>query len=155
MATKRTGRHARLYLNIGGSFGTPTWVECSIAKDVTANRSIDKIEDDCRGDSTDPSAKFKKYFPGKIDLSMDLEVCHMTGHACWDEIESAIYSEGMVDILFIDDDVTTSGAEGIRMEANVYEAENAQPLTDVMTDTYTFAPAAESTEESPARFQVA
>lgn len=141
--TTRTGREAAAYVNIGGTWATPTWVEITIAKDVTISKSMDKKEDNCRGGAADT---FKKYLPGLIDLSVDLEVCHDTAHATWQAIEDAIENQSIIDVLFLDDDIANSGAEGVRFEGHVFEAENSQPLEDALVDSYTFAPSASSTE---------
>jgi len=138
-----TGRECMLCINTG-TYASPTWLPVTIAKDVTVSRSVDKLEDNCRS-----AGAYKQYVVGTIDLSVDLEVCHRNLDDRWMDIESAIENGTTLDIMVLDGDhdatniPTGQSAKGIRMVCNVFECENAQPLEDPLSDTYTFAPSAD------------
>jgi len=157
MATS-TGRECTLSINTADDYDSPTWAVVTIAKDVSVSRSVDKLEDNCRA-----AGAYKQYLPGLIDLSVDLEVCHRNTDTNWNLIEDAILNGTTLDIQIMDGAQLATGlatgekSVGIRMVCNVFECENAQPLEDPLSDTYTFAPTADLdagsnvNQEGPAR----
>ena len=142
MATS-TGRDCTININTG-TYASPTWAPVTVAKDVSVSRSVDKLEDNCRA-----AGAYKQYLPGLIDLSVDLEVCHRNTDTNWVLIENAILNGTTLDIAILDntsvaaDMLVGTDAIGIRMVCNVFECENAQPLEDPLSDSYTFAPTAD------------
>lgn len=100
--------NAKLYYN-SGSYASPTWVEVTLAKDVTLNMEKSDIDVTTRG-----SGGFTEYANGLIDAGIDFSMLYNTADASFAAIRTAFFSKTNVEMLVLDGPESTTGSQGLR-----------------------------------------
>lgn len=100
--------NAKLYYN-SGSYGSPTWVEVSLAKDVTLNLEKSDIDVTTRG-----SGGFTEYANGLIDASIEFSCLYNTADAAFQAVRDAFINKTNIEMLVLDGSTGTSGSQGLR-----------------------------------------
>lgn len=116
------GRTCKAYVNIGGTFTTPTWVEMKRISNVKRPKSRSKSDRMFRG------ANFKfgvggykecgfsfTYVPAKAGSAA------ATADTVITALEGSLDSETVLDVLFLDRPVATVGAKGIRASVQCFK----------------------------------
>ena len=138
MATPKLGRRAKIYVN-SATYGSPTWVEISLARDVSDNKGTTSVDADCRemGDWEVKLAVSK-------NLSIDFDMIHDSANAAWVLLSAAFDALSTVDVLMLDGPRTTAGSKGMRATCSIEKFAATQPLKNIQVDSVTLAPALSS-----------
>jgi len=129
------GRRGKLYVN-SASYASPTWVEITLARDVSDNKETTTVDADCRamGDWEAELAVSKK-------MSIDFDMIHDTTNSAWSIISTAYHALSTVDILMLNGPRTTSGSKGMRAVCTVKKFAKSEPLKNIQVDAVSLAPA--------------
>jgi len=113
MGRHKRGIDAKAYVNTG-SWGTPTWVELTTARDVVLDLSVDEDE------ITDRGSDFKKFLPTLVAAEVTLDVAWDKTDTVLEDIRDAWAARGVVEMAFMDEAIATSGAQGLHAEMSVF-----------------------------------
>lgn len=139
------GDEFRLYRST--DFTTPVWDECDNVKSVTPKFSKEKLKTHRRGRKT------AGYRAGVQDVELSLTTEYRATDADRDALDSAYDAETALTYGIFNDDVTTSGTKGWKVEMIVTSVGDPQPHGEIVELTYEMAPA-DGTDE-PARVTIA
>tara|TARA_R100001463_G_scaffold2401_4_gene10149 strand:+ start:1080 stop:1529 length:450 start_codon:yes stop_codon:yes gene_type:complete len=110
-----------------------TWVELTLARDVSTSMSADKA------DISDRRSKFKQTCPAMIDVETTVTFTYVNSNAGLDALRDAFLARTPLQLAVMDGDISTSGSEGFVYACNVYSTDFAQPLNDGQTVSVTFS----------------
>lgn len=123
-----------------GSWGSPTWNVMEKVTDVTMSGAPTKADLSSRANA------FKAYLPGQFDLSIEATMIWNNSDADCQAVRDAYRNKTLLDIWAVDDATATTGAQGWRFEANVFDFSREEPLDDGVKITFSLAPSAASTQ---------
>ncbi len=136
------GFDAKLYLNTG-SYASPTWVEITEARDVSAPLDVNEV------DNSDRGSKFKKYDAGQLDLSLTFNMTYRNGNTNFATLQTAVLGRSSLEFAVMDGAIATSGSEGWRMTCVVLSQGLQQPLADGQTVDVSAKPTYDATAGDP------
>ena len=102
--------NAKIYYN-SGSYGSPTWVEITLVKDVTLNLEKSDIDVTTRG-----SGGFSEYANGLVDASVEFSLLYNTADAAFTAIKTAFFDKSNVEVLVLDGEYGVIGNQGLRAD---------------------------------------
>lgn len=116
------GRTCKAYVNVGGTFASPTWVEMKRISNVKRPKSRGSSDKMFRG----AGHKFKvggykecgfslTYIPAKAGSAA------ATADTVISALEGSLDNETVLDVLFLDRPVATVGAKGIRASVQCFK----------------------------------
>lgn len=130
----KPGIDGALYRNTG-TYGSPTWTEVTLVKDVTPRRQWDMQEAGSR------ETKAKLMAKTRIDVGAQAVVrtdCANAGYqALYDASNS---SSSLLDMLILDGPLTQEGAAGVRGHFNVNSTGAPQEADGIIYETFDLAP---------------
>lgn len=130
------GYNSSLYVNTG-TYGSPTWTELDLARDVTGMDSIDKIDVTSRRTAR---MGFKANDYGLAELGWKAEMLVPAAgetSTSYDEIENARKARAVVDILHVEGGLlSTDGLNATRAVCGVFGGEKGEPLNGASTRSY-------------------
>lgn len=134
-AATRVGLDCKTYWNSTGNYNSPSWVEVTIIRDLTSSHSKTKAEFSTRG-----TGKYKAYKGAMKDIDFQFDV--VADHndtkylAFWD----SYFNYTQMDMLFLDGAINVAGNKGFRVQCEVFEIEDSEPLDDAKVNSVTMAP---------------
>lgn len=115
-----------LYINTG-TYGSPTWAELTLARDVTLNRS--------RAEGDDSSRAY-----GQASTVVGLDSVEITAQAIYEladtafaAFKSAYEGRTVIEIAMMDGPIATTGTKGKRVDVVVTGFNRAEPLAGAVT----------------------
>lgn len=122
--------NAGAYRNTG-TYGSPTWTEMTLVRDVTPAYAWDF------GDASARATRAKLYAKTQIDLQLSLVMRADDLDAAYQAMVAAAMSPtGVVDLLILDGDITAEAAVGVRGEFGVSISGQAQGAGDIVYTTF-------------------
>lgn len=130
-----TGREWYVYRNTG-SYDTPVWTLVDIAKDVTITLNKDEIESRRRG------ASWIEYLKGQKEMTLDIPCKWVKGNTNLQAFQQDYFADDCAyhDLLILDDEATTTGAEGVRAIVALFDFTMNLGLADEATVDLSFRP---------------
>lgn len=124
MAGPRIGLDCKAYLNTG-TFGSPTWVEITVAKDVGFKLGLGEAEAKTRASS------LSVILPGFVEHEFDFEMLYDTvGSTIYGLLQAAVLARAAVELAFMDGAIATSGNRGVRCSYYITQCDPDQPLEE-------------------------
>ncbi len=122
----KVGIDCRAYRNTG-TYGTPTWNEITIARDVTLGLDKDEAEASIRG------VRWKMRLPTLKDAQITLEILHDPSVDDYNVLRDAYLNDTVLDIALADGVIATTGTQYFRSDQYVFGFTRKEPLTDALT----------------------
>ena len=143
------GYESSLYINTG-SFASPTWTEITLARDVTANDTVNRIDVTSRLTARNGYIA-EDYGLRTKGFTFDMLVpAAGETDTAYDEIESARKARTPVDILHVEGGlISTDGLNAERIVCGVFGGEKGEPLQDASTRSYELAFILNSDQDVP------
>lgn len=141
-----TGIECKLYRNTG-TFGSPTWSEIPIAREVRVTKEKTEIDATTRG-----SGGYSRTTGGLKAITLEFDVVCDRGNTHLAAIDDAWFDDTVIEFLALDGATTDDGARGIRAECEVLNISEPQPLDDAVVRTVTVKTA--PTANAPSKFVV-
>jgi len=142
----KLGMEARLYRNTG-TYAVPSWTEIEPVKDVTINLETGEADVTTRGNdgwrATQATLK---------DGSIEFEAIWDDDDAGFAALQTAYFANSTIEILALNDEVTESGATGLRATMSVTNFTRNEPLEEAITASVTLKPA--YSENAPEWYEV-
>lgn len=124
-------------LRLTGNYGTPTWTELDLAKDVQVTPAWDEAEAFSRQTSV------KEYAKGLLGLEFTISVRCAVGDPGYDAMMDAFADrKGIVDMMILDGPKDVTGSEGFRFDAAVFSAGQDQSIGGVLYRDFGVKPSA-------------
>lgn len=128
------GKTCKAYINIGGTLGTPTWVEMKRISNVQRPKSRSKSDRMYRG------ALNKKKVGGYMEYGFSFSYvvakagsALATADTVITALEGSLNSETILDVCFMDQAVATSGSKGVRGPMQCFKADRKEDDEDSIT----------------------
>ena len=121
------GLDAKLYVNTG-TFGSPTWTEIDITKDVTLGQSAGAADVTSRG-----SGGYIEELATLKALNLSFNINKVIADAQFETLRDAFKDRTTVDMAVADGGIATSGTEYTRFEGKVFDWNENQQLTEGLT----------------------
>lgn len=138
MGANQVGIKAKCYRNTG-TFGSPTWVETTLWRDLTMNQKPDTAE------VKDRSTRANRKVPTTYDISANGTMRSDVDHADYLAYRTALLAGTPIDLLILTGAKDNNGEVGWRYEALVEDMSQDQGASNVMYDTLAVSPHGEST----------
>lgn len=138
MAANIVGILAKLYRN-SATFGSPTWDEVPIVRNLTMNRKWDN------GEVITRASRAKKGVPTTIDLSLSGEIQAIPDNTDYLALRTAFLAGTSIDVLALTGAHSNNGEDGVRYEAMVEDMTQNQGADGALYDTFVLRPHAAST----------
>jgi hypothetical protein len=131
----KLGIRAKLYYRSAGNFGTPTWTELTLVRDLTLNAADDTTDAPTRASRVKAMAKTLK------DIAFDASMRASDTDAGYTAVYDAYLSASSnIDVMVLDGSSSSNGARGFRYEAIVHKAGQPQNIADAIYTDFGFAP---------------
>lgn len=137
------GVECKVYFNTA-TYGTPTWVEWSCARDTTLSIDYEEVDASCRGGG------------GYRQSAIALTSIEVSGNAIKDKadttfvaIEAAARAKTVIDILVLDGPRLSASTDGYRMDAQIFNWTENQPFEDTVTIDFSIKPARSANAPTP------
>jgi hypothetical protein len=133
----RMGANATASYNSSGTYNSPTWVNISTARDVTAGHSFDSADASRKG-----SGGAKQQEPTLFDLDISLEVLEVPNDTTgFVYLRNAYFSKTVLDFAVCTGAMTASGGElYTRADYKAFSMEQSQPVDGIDTWKFTLKP---------------
>lgn len=116
----KKGYLAKMYRDTG-TFGSPTWNEVDVVKDIAYTYVKESLEA-----STRASGKVKEYEPGRGDFTITGKIRSDEDSADFVAFETAFLADSLLDIMILDGGSTVNGSRGYRMEFKLHKLDEDQ-----------------------------
>lgn len=137
--SSRVAIDGKVYRNTG-SYGSPTWTEISLVRDVQVNPAWDRVDGSSRAGYVKADAKTQ------LALSFTLSVkVHLTDAGYIALMDSFVDPNGVIDLLILNGDNATNGVEGWRADFGVFTASEDQSIGNVLYRDFEVGPSAHAT----------
>jgi hypothetical protein len=130
----KLGRNGKLYYN-AGTYGSPTWTEVTLVRDVTTNLDSEVADADHRG-----AGVFGADVVVKLKAGVDFEILWDPANAVFSVLLAAYLAGSSVDFLVLDGAVGTTGSQGVRATCQIHKFTRAEALKDVIKAQVSIAP---------------
>lgn len=118
----RLGIDGKVYRNTG-TYGTPTWTEITLVKDVQVSPTWSKA------DSSSRASKVMSDVKAQLALAFTISVkVSLTDAGYIALMDSFVDPDGVIDMLVLNGDTATNGVEGWRFDAGVFGASEDQSI---------------------------
>lgn len=125
------GKTCFAYVNIGGTFAVPTWVEMKRISNVQRPKSRSKSDRMFRG------AKSKKKVGGYLEYGFSFTYvpakagsAAATADTVLDALEDSLDNETPLDVCFMDQAIGVSGSKGVRGAMQCFKADRKEDDED-------------------------
>jgi len=143
------GYESSLYINTG-TYGTPTWTEITLARDVTANQAVDRIDVTSRITARNG---FRANGYGLRELGWSFDMLVPAGgevDTAYSALIDAQNDRTPVDILHVEGGlVSVDGLTATRAVCGVFGGEKGEPLADASTRSFELSFALNSDQDVP------
>lgn len=130
----KPGIDGALYYN-AGSYGSPSWTEITLVRDVTPRRQWDM------GEAFSRETKAKLMAKTMIDVGASAVVRADPADTGYQTLYDASNSSStLVDVLILDGPITQEGAGGVRFHANVNSTGQPQEANGIIYETFDLVP---------------
>jgi len=126
------GMNCKLYRNTG-SYGSPTWSLVATVRDVTP--TIEAAEADM---TTRANGGWEAILPSLRKITIETEIPHKTTDTNYAALQAAFVAGSVVELLFLDGLIATSGSTGIRASYGITKWASAETLVDGKKTAITF-----------------
>jgi hypothetical protein len=130
----KLGINAVAYLNTAITWTTPTWAALDFISDLAEKSDWDHAEIIIRRSWVKQGAKTV------IDVGITCKMLREPGNVLYEQILDALRSRATVDMMFLDADLGTIGAEGIRYIAQVIKGGGTQNPNEALWRDIDFIP---------------
>lgn len=125
----KVGYEMKLYVN-SGSYGSPTWDEVTICKNLRRNKSRGEADTTTRGNNG-----WRRRKPTLKDFEATFELDYVPDNTEYLAIRDAFDDADVVELAFADGDIATPGTEYFRCECGIFQFELPEDLeTAVMAN---------------------
>ena len=138
----RLGIDSKVYRNTG-TYGSPTWTEITLVRDVQVNPSWNRADGSSRGSKVMAEAKTQLALAFTLSVKVSL-----TDAGYIALMDSFVDSDGTLDLMILNGGSTTNGVEGWRFDAGVFTASEDQSIGNVLYRDFEIGPSAHGTNES-------
>ena len=123
------GLDAKIYYKVGGVAASGSWVELSNVRDVTLN--MEKAEADV---TTRANVGWRAMVGTLKEASVEFEMIWDTADAGFTAIQAAFLNNTIIGIAVLDGEgaSSTSTAEGLIMDTNVFNLSRSEPLEEAL-----------------------
>lgn len=128
------GINSKLFYNTA-TFGTPTWVEITIVRDLNVESAWNM------GDASTRVSPVIQEEPTQLKLGISCKILS-DGSVIYLLLSTRHYARTMIDIMCLDGSSATNGVEGVRYEAKIGSWTQDQGAGNVNYRDVTFAPCA-------------
>lgn len=139
MAANGIGILSKCYYRSTGSFGSPTWTELTIIRDLTLNDKWDIADVFTR------ATRAKKGVPTMLDVGMTGTVRCLADNTLWLAMRTAWLAGTVFDILALTGAKDNNGEVGWRYEAVIEDMGTPQGSGDALYSNFAWRPHGEST----------
>lgn len=137
--SSRLGIDSKVYRNTG-TYGSPTWTEISLVRDVQVNPSWG------RADSSSRASKVMSEVKTQLTVAFTLSVkVSLTDTGYIALMDSFVDSDGVLDLMIINGTNTTNGVEGWRFDAGVFTASEDQSIGNTLYRDFEVGPSGHAT----------
>ncbi len=133
--TVKRGYASKLYYNTA-SFGTPTWVECTLVGDAAVDLSYDEDDATTRGDGVKASE------PTLLGIEISGRMRSDENNTQMVAWETAFFTRAILDLMALDGGSTTNGVRGVRYEGKLHKWSEDQALGKVLFRDFMHKPCA-------------
>lgn len=135
------GQDCKAYYSTTGMSGTPTWVELTIATDVTWEPAYDEAEASSR------ASRYKKYLAGMLDVPVTIEILRVLGNTQYEALRDAFKARTTLGLCIAGGDRTASGVEMFTGDFVITGWAVSEPLAEGSKVSVTFKLDAKSANE--------
>lgn len=143
------GFESSLYVNTG-TYGSPTWTEIGLARDVTASQAVDKIDVTVRSTAR---LGFRANDYGLREIGWSFEMLVPAAGETDDAYDAFIDAQNdrtPVDILHVEGGIiSTDGLKATRAVCGVFGGEKGEPLADASTKSFELSFALNDDQDVP------
>lgn len=130
----KPGIAAGAYRNTG-SYGTPTWTESTLIRDVQPAFSWDMV------DASSRATRAKLYGKTQVDLAIQLVVRADDADTAYQAfVDASFSSTTSIDMMILDGDIATEGARGVRAHWLFSLSGQPQGAGDIVYSTFDIKP---------------
>lgn len=133
--TIKRGYASKIYYNTA-SFGTPTWVECTLVGDATVKLTFEEDDATTRGDGV------KAAEPTLLGIEVTGRMRSDENNTQMVAWETAFFTRALLDLLVLDSSNATNGGRGIRYEGKLFDWSEDQALGKVLFRDFMHKPCA-------------
>lgn len=126
MAT-RLGSDCKLYRMSAGTYGSPTWAEIEIVRDLAIPTKIDEA------DASSRAMAVEAMEPTLLGLGLDFDIIQDVGHADYEAIRDAYTGNTSIVLFACTGAYGTTGETYCKFEACITKFEEGQQLGNVNT----------------------
>lgn len=131
----KLGLEAKLYYCTAGIGGTPTWSVLGNVKNVTLN--LQKGEADV---TTRANSGWRATAGTLKEGSIEFEMVWDTADAGFTAIQEAWFSGDLIGLAAMDDDITTTGSQGLWADCSIIDFSRDEPLEEALSVKVTAKP---------------
>lgn len=128
------GKACKFYRNTG-SYGSPTWTEVDVVKDVELDIQADEIDVSTRG-----GGGFKEYDAGLIDATIKVTALYDPADTHIDALRTAFFAGTVVEVFIADGASATAGTEGLRAHCKIMSWPRNEQLAEAVMIEFTMKP---------------
>lgn len=135
------GPDLKVYYSTAGAGGTPTWVELTIAQEVSWEPAWDEAEASTRG------SRYKKFVPGMADVPVSIDILRVLTNTQYEAMRDAWKNRTTLGICIAGGDRTTTGVERFTADMFISGFAVSEPLAEASTVSLTLKVDARGTTE--------
>lgn len=120
-----------LYVNTG-TYGSPTWAELTLARDVTVNRARAEGDDSSRGYGQASTVV------GLDSVEISAQAIYVLSDTAFAAIKTAYEGRTVIELALMDGPIATTGSKGKRVDVVVTGFNRSEPLGDSVKYDITF-----------------
>lgn len=127
---------SKLYINNGGTYASPLWLEVSLIADLNMDGGWNKADSSVRAGrvETQENTNFRVELSGTLRKSMS--------DAGYVAMRNAFTQDTILDVLVLDGARTVDGSDGFRFEGKIGDFGEDQGLQSVVFKSFTLIPCA-------------
>lgn len=141
--SKILGKLAKIYVNTGASYESPTWSEWECVEGVTIGITKEELNRTCRGEAT--NGGFNRYGIGNGEMDLSGTALKNKDDATFLVVETAMQDDTALDVVVLDGAIDSDDSDGWRLPVHVTAWSEGQPIDDYIAIDWTLKPAS-STE---------
>lgn len=121
----------KAYINTG-TYGSPTWAEISLARDVSVNRSR------AEGDDSSRAYAQASTVVGQESIEISMQAIYVLADTAFAALKSAYEGRDVVEIALMDGPIATVGTKGKRVDVVITAFNRSEAMGDSVKYDITF-----------------
>ena len=128
------GVDAKAYRSTSADYALPVWAELTNLRDVQLGMEVEDFDATVRG------VAFVQHLPTLFDLEVTTNALWETTDAGLQSILTTAWSRSFLDMAFVDQNIATTGADGMRAAWGVFSNSRSEALREGLALDWTFRP---------------